>query len=997
MSTEDQETMSLFLEESFEGLTRADGILLEMEQGKAAPDRMNALFREVHTIKGTSGFLELKKIEALSHAAEDLLARLRDGTKKLDGDIVTVLLAAVDQLRRLLGCVQQEGREGDDDVAPLVAKIRAALDGAPRAAIPALNVTIAPRVVGTTVAPKPPPPRPTKTPDATPGFELYFASESPEDAPVIASASLNANIKVTTLADGGEALGRLRGLRPGDIAPTADVALLSLGLMVLDGAEVIRRYNEGDQPTRKVPILLIADSKEEGERALARTGSGPGVEIVVRPIDEVKLVDALRNAVSRARAAAPPQTTATRSHAEDATIRVGVGLLDQVMNLVGELVLVRNQILQVANMEKDQRANVLATAQRLNVVTSELQESVMRTRMQPIARLFEQIPRMVRSASKACGKEVNVQIDGNTTELDRTFIELMRDPLMHIIRNSIDHGIETPTARKNAGKAPAGSLRVRAFHEGGSVNIEIVDDGAGIDPRRLRNKVVEKGLLSHAEVAQMSDREAIDLIFMPGFSTAEKVSSISGRGVGMDVVRTQIERAGGQVEIQSTVGRGTTVGLKIPLTLAIVPALMISAGARRFAIPQINVLELVRVNPGQAEKNIEHVRGAEIFRLRGTVLPLVRLRDALKIDGAGLPPEQAVNIVVVAAGERKFGLVVDGVHDTIEIVVKALHRQLKRIPCYSGATILGDGSIALILDVVGLASMFSMKVVAGRAAKTQQGDVAEKGHSESVLVFSAGGVQCAVPLSLVSRIEKVACTKIENVGGREVLQYRNEIMPIVRPELALGLETRAPGEEQPIVVFDFGEPIGFAVDSIVDIVETSADTVRARDVRPGVLGSIVLQSKTSLLLDVFQLVRTLAPGHASELASPKDVQSSILIVDDSAVMRSVIANYLTACGYTVSTVVDGESALAAIEVQRFAAVVTDLEMPGIGGLGLIERLRAKPEGQKIPIIVVSRHSASEMAQKVMDKGANAFLSKLHRDELEQTLARLVPNAARRAA
>jgi two-component system, chemotaxis family, sensor kinase CheA len=975
MGTEEQETMSLFLEESFEGLTRADGMLLEMEQGKSSPERMNALFREVHTIKGTSGFLDLRKIESVSHAAEDLLSKLRDGSKRLNGDRVTLLLNAVDALRRLLGSVQQTGREGDEDVAELVASIRAELNGTTK--VPVRRTTRA-------------------TPAAAAGsaFECYFASESEDDRAVAQAASGIGGFKLTTLADGGEALGRMRGLRPGDLQPTADVALISVGLTVIDGAEVVRRYHEGERPSPKVPIILIAESNEEGERALARAAV-PGVTFVVRQLDAAALVETLRTAVAKFKAT-PAATNAARTSTEDATIRVGITLLDQLMNLVGELVLARNQILQVANTEKDQRVNVMATAQRLNVVTSELQESVMRTRMQPVARLFDQIPRMVRSASKACGKEVNVQIEGNATELDRTFIELMRDPLMHIVRNSIDHGVETPDARRTAGKSPVGSLRVRAFHEGGSVNIEIQDDGAGIDPKRLRNKAVDKGLISHTEAAQMNDREAIDLIFLPGFSTAEKVSSISGRGVGMDVVRTQIERAGGQVEIHSVVGRGTTVCLKIPLTLAIVPALMVSAHGRKFAIPQINVLELVRVTPEQAQKSMEHVRGAEIFRLRGTVLPLVRLSETLKM-GVDDVADGGANIVVVAAGERKFGLIVDGVHDTIEIVVKALHRQLKRLPCYSGATILGDGSIALILDVVGLASMSGMKVVAGRAAKTQNAVIAEKGHSESVLVFKAGGVQCAVPLSLVSRIERMPREKVENVGGREVLQYRNIIMPVVRPELALGLEVTAADEVQPIIVFDFGEPIGFAVDAIVDVVETSSETVRARDTRPGVLGSIVLQGKTSLLLDVFELVRALAPGHASEVGSPREAESSVLIVDDSTAMRSVIANYLTACGYTVSTVKDGESALAALETQRFCAVVTDLEMPGIGGLGLIERLRARPEGARIPIIVVSRHPAAQMEQKVLDKGANAFLTKLHREELEQTLARLVPNAVNRRA
>jgi two-component system, chemotaxis family, sensor kinase CheA len=1007
MTTEDQEVLTLFLEESFEGLGRAETALLEMEEGAPGEGKLNGLFRELHTIKGTSGFLDLHKIESLSHAAEDVLARLRDGAIKLSSDRVTLLLKVCDALRVLLGRVKQSGSEGDDDVRELVAALRAELApnaGASKpagAAVPDVASPAAAAKAPATPAPKTTAlPQPAATPKADPTggrpFEVMVASESAEERELLQAALLGAGLTVVPVADGGDALGRMRGLRPGDPPPTSEIALLSSTLVSsLDGPDAARRYLEGEKPTPKVPIVLIVDSPEEGERGVTRAG-GAGVEYLVRPLNGGVLVEHLRALVQRHREALTRPSDAGRANIEDQTIRVGVHLLDRLMNLVGELVLARNQILQVASNDKDARSGVLATAQRLNIVTSELQEQVMRTRMQPIARLFDQIPRMVRSTSKACGKEVVVRTEGNTTELDRTFVELMRDPLMHIIRNAIDHGIESPEKRRAVGKPPGGLLRVRAYHEGGNVNIEIEDDGAGMDPTRLRQKAVSKGLVSQADASRMSDREAIDLVFLPGFSTAEQVTSVSGRGVGMDVVRTQVERAGGQVELHSSLRRGTTVRLKIPLTLAIVPALMVASSGYSFAIPQINVMELVRLGPEQVATVIERVRGAEVYRLRGTVLPIVRLPNVIRAEPA-ISEDGSLFVVVVAAGDRKFGLLVEGVKDTVEIVVKPLHRQIKRLQCYSGATILGDGSIALILDVVGLAAMSGMKVVSGRAAAEVRTEAADAAHREALLVFSASGTPCAVPLSLVSRIERIPAAQIEAIAGRELLQYRGRLMPVLRPEQALGLRCTDPLEEQPVIVFDFGRPVGFAVSAIIDVVETSSETIRNSDARPGVLGAMVLLGKTSLLLDVFELVRSLAPEHATETADPANSRPrQVLVVDDSNMMRSIVANYLTSVGYEVSTAKDAESALTTMQTQRFDAVMTDLEMPGMGGFGLLDQMRGTPELADIPVVVVTRHESGDVMERAMSKGASAYVNKLDRSELGATLARLL-SAPRRAA
>ena len=971
MTDEDKEMIVLFLEESFEALGRVETLLLEIDKGATPGERLNALFRDLHTIKGTSSFLELKKIESLAHATEDLLGKLRDATLEVSSDKISLLLEVVDVLRTLLKNVQLLENEGTEDVEPLVLRARAFLqvpaDGNPKAA-PAL-----------------------------PPIQILIAHESAEEVIRLTNLLHPFNCIVHAAADGGEALGLLRGLRPGDPLPTAELALVSPRLAVIDGVELARRYFDGDKPTPKVPFIFLVATKEHGDAVLAQAAPARA-EVAIAPYEGGPLADRLRKAIARGRSEA---ATSDGARVEETTIRVGVSLLDQLMNLVGELVLARNQILQVASSEKDARASVLATAQRLNIVTSELQQQVMRTRMQPVARLFDQIPRMVRTISRSTDKDVLCHIDGTTTELDRTFIELLRDPLMHIVRNSIDHGIEPADVRRAAGKPIVGTLRVRAYHEGGSVNIEVEDDGRGLDPKKLRARAVERELMSAAEASQMSDREIIDVIFMPGFSTAEAVTSISGRGVGMDVVRTQVERAGGHVELASLVGKGTTVRLKIPLTLAIVPALLVSNAGQRFAIPQLNVVELVHLSEQQAKRGIEHVRGAEVYRLRGTMLPLLRVSEVLKTAGRERDASDGENIVVVSAGDRKYGLLVDGVHDTVEIVVKPMHRQLKRLTCYSGATVLGDGSLALILDVIGIAACANMKVGSGRATATADAKTATISQAESLLIFRCGDAPCAVPLSMISRIERVARSKIERVAGREVLQYRSTIMPIVRPEDMLGLGPIADQEEQPVVVFDFGRPIGFAVNTICDIVEVDASTVRQRDAGVGVLGSIVLLGQTTLLLDVFNLVQLLAPTFASERAETHAVMR-VLVVEDSTMMRAVICSYLRASGYEPIALASADSALQHLDEAResgrpFAAVLTDVEMPGTDGLTLVRHIRARTEHSALPIIVVSQHEGTEIREKALALGASAFVTKLDRAELRAVLDRLMPAGKRKAA
>ncbi len=529
------------------------------------------------------------------------------------------------------------------------------------------------------------------------------------------------------------------------------------------------------------------------------------------------------------------------------TIRVDVALLDKVMNLVGELVLARNQVLQFTDAQED--SNFLSAAQRLNLITTELQEGVMKTRMQPIGNVWSKLPRVVRDMAVGCGKQVEVLMEGADTELDKTIIEAIKDPLTHIVRNSIDHGIEMPEQRVLSAKPAPGHLLLRAFHEGGQVNIEVSDDGRGIDVDKLKAKAIAKGLISAEQAARMGERELLNLAFTPGLSTAEQVSSISGRGVGMDVVKTNIEKIGGTIDLQSVRDKGTLLKIKIPLTLAIIPALIVTSGAERFAIPQVSLIELVRCEGEQAAQGMENVHGAAVYRLRGNLLPLVYLNRELQL--ASKPNDDSVNIVVLQAGDRQFGLVVDEINDTEEIVVKPLSKQLKSVSCFAGATIMGDGRVALILDVLGLAQMTHVvsqqheQSAAQQTSKAGDGDAAR----ESWLLFRLGkSGRMAVPLSLVSRLEEFNLSQVERFAGHEVIQYRDQIMPLLRLSDALGYDGSTAGELLQVVVTSRqGQNIGLVVDEILDIAEQSAAVQQIGEAEKLKGAAVILQRVTDLL------------------------------------------------------------------------------------------------------------------------------------------------------
>jgi two-component system, chemotaxis family, sensor kinase CheA len=530
----------------------------------------------------------------------------------------------------------------------------------------------------------------------------------------------------------------------------------------------------------------------------------------------------------------------------DPRIRVDVKLLDRLMNLVGELVLARNQLLQHTGGSAD--TGLVSTCQRLNLITTELQEGVMKTRMQPIENVWNRFPRVVRDLAHSCGKQVRLELEGGSTELDKTIIEAIGDPLTHLVRNSIDHGIEPPAARGALGKDSTGTLCLRAYHEGGRVNIEISDDGRGIDPERVKKRALERGLITADRARTMADHEVHALLFAPGFSTAETITNISGRGVGLDVVKSNIERLGGSVDIDSQLGAGATFRIRIPLTLAIIPALVVGACGERYAIPQVNLVELVRIDADQVGRTIERIDGVPVYRLRGNLLALVELGQVLELGARDL--NRDVNMIVLAADDRQFGLLVDEIFDTEEIVVKPLGRELKGLEAYAGATIMGDGRVALILDVIGLAERAGVGSIERKLQSSERSStkLVARGEQQVLLFRSGSSARMAVPLGSVARLEEFQRKQVEQVGSGEVVQYRGDILPLVYLSEVFG-EPRVLRDTLQVLVHGQGErQVGLVVDAIDDVIQQEIVASR-RGGRPGTLGSAVIQGKVTEILD----------------------------------------------------------------------------------------------------------------------------------------------------
>ncbi|AWU97445.1 chemotaxis protein CheW [Azospirillum ramasamyi] len=917
--------LSEFLTETNENLSVLDVELVRLEQNPNNPELLSNIFRLVHTIKGTCGFLGLPRLEKVAHASENVLGKFRDGELTINPEAVSLILQALDTIKSLLAVLEATEAEPPGDDLPLIERLNLCAEGKLGGPSPAA------------AAPPPPAAPAVAAADDRPATldeleALWNSIPGPNDPPAAAPAVPASTAVATRAPEPAE-----------EPAPSQDLV---------------------------VPDAEPAAAKMPAPVAPMSGGSGGG---------NAGGADAGAEAATKESAVAAQ------------TIRVNVDLLENLMTMVSELVLTRNQLLQILRSQKE--SEFAAPLQRLNHVTSELQEGVMKTRMQPIGNAWAKLPRLVRDLAHELNKKIDLQMLGADTELDRQVLELIKDPLTHMVRNSADHGLEVPAERLKAGKSETGRITLNAYHEGGHIIIEIQDDGKGLAIDRIKQKAIQNGMASEIELASMTDQQIIQFIMKPGFSTAAKVTNVSGRGVGMDVVKTNIEKIGGTIEIKSAQGKGSTFVIKIPLTLAIVSALIVECAGERFAIPQISVVELVRA-AADSEHTIERLKGTPVLRLRNRLLPLVSLQQLLRLDDNedAKKPADETFIVVTQVGTYTFGIMVDRVFDTEEIVVKPVAPILRHIEMFSGNTILGDGSVIMILDPNGIASATGEMAMGEAAGKETTAVQTQRQEDKmALLLFRAGeGAPKAVPLSLVARLEDVDLATVEMSNGLPVVQYRGKLMPLVPidPNFVLANEGR-----QPVLVFADGDrSMGLIVDEIVDIVEEKLNVQLAAE-RPGLMGSAIIAGKATEVIDAgFFLTQAYKDwfGSSAQEGFEEEKLQRVLLVDDSPFFRNLLTPLLSVAGYDVTAVENAGDALALCEAgEDFDVIVSDIEMPGMSGFDFAEAVRHGSRWQRVPMVALSSHASARDLDRGRIAGFNDYVAKFDRDALlfalQQTL------------
>jgi two-component system chemotaxis sensor kinase CheA len=884
------ELLADFLTETNENLAELDVAVLALERTPDDAATLSQIFRAVHTIKGTCGFLGLPRLERVAHAAENVLGQLRDGTLSASPDIVSEILTALDRIKSILAGLSQSGAEPAGDDSNLIAELNAAATGK--------------------LAPVAPPPAAPPPDDAT----------APPPAPVAAPP-----------------------------APAKSKAKA-------------KAAQPAPPPAPEPPRVPVVAEEPEPTRTEAPPQAGDASAAMAAPVQ---------------------------------TIRVNVDVLEDLMTLVSELVLTRNQLLQLARTQEN--SGFTAPLQRLSHITSELQEGVMKTRMQPVGNAWNKLPRLVRDLNK----KIELTMLGADTELDRQVLELIKDPLTHMVRNSGDHGLESPAERRAAGKPETGHITLNAFHEGGHIIIEISDDGRGLPLDKIRAKALANGIATEAELAVMSDAQIQRFIFHAGFSTATNVTAVSGRGVGMDVVKTNIEKIGGTVDLKSTPGQGTTFIIKIPLTLAIVSALIVEAADERFAIPQISVVELVRARragdnspDANGENVIELINDTPVLRLRDRLLPLVSLGDLLGL-GASETTTSGAHIIVTQVGPNLLGIIVDRVFDTEEIVVKPVAPILRDITMFSGNTILGDGSVIMILDPAGIARATGVAAGAGIESKAMKQETVEATLSAdrmALLLFRVNGNErMAVPLSLVARLESIARDKIEMSSGAPVTQYRGKLMPLV----ALSHHVDGDATSQSLLVFADGDhTMGLMVDEIIDVVEDRLD-IELGSARPGTLGTAVVAGQATDVLDTgYWLTQAWQDWFHGDAKGVNGTSRNILVVEDSAFFRNLLVPSLTAAGFKVATTGSAAEALRMREAGRmFDAIVSDIEMPGMDGLAFARAVRSGGAWANLPMIALSSHAEPGQVEAGRDAGFTDYVAKTQRDHIVESLNQCLTDIA----
>jgi len=1071
----DDETLQMYVEEASEHLEDIESDLLTIEQDGADLDEelVNKVFRAAHSIKGGAGFLGLTAIKELSHKIENILDMIRNRQMVPTPDIVNVVLLAFDFLNQML---QNVSASNEMDISEHIE----ALENLANANLSADEQESAENQVVIKDADN----REVFTlselelKQAQKGgkylyllnYDLIHDVQQQGKNPLEIIKELQdsgevVELKVDFLAVGTLEDGKFSNRLPLDVLYASIIEPDLLPTLLDLKAEQMFPLDDQLKSPAEQPVAVVSEVEEKAEvppkdvpepvlepepTAKAEVSSAPApetkaAEAPASPAPEKKnkeITTPAKPAAKKSPKKSPAAGQAVSSQPE--SVRVHVSVLDQLMTLAGELVLARNQMMQAIN--SGDRSDRNAAAQRVDLVTSELQEAIMLTRMQPVGNIFNKFPRVIRDMSRNLGKQLELILEGKDVELDKTIMEGLGDPLTHLVRNSADHGIEPPDERLAKGKDPVGKILLKAYHESGQINIEISDDGKGLDIEKITAKALEKGLISPEQVENMTEQEKANLIMLPGLSTAEKITDVSGRGVGMDVVKSNLDKLGGQVDIETEVDKGTTIRIKLPLTLAIIPSLLVVVGEDRYAVPQVNVNEMLRVPANRVRERIEMVGGAEVLLLRGELIPIIHLSRVLQLDSTFVDPATGerqedrrtiladarieelaasgesnkpvavesiperrqsytsdVNLVIVSAGAYKYAMVVDDLDDTVEIVVKPLGHHLQKCQAYAGATIMGNGQVALILDVPGLARLAELASLAAMkktADETVVADEDDKKSKLSLLLFRNGpDEQCAVPLSLVARVEQVKAKDIEIKGGKKVLQYRGGSLPVYALEEVANVGMLENREELIVIVFPLaGREVGLLAAPPVDAVDVAVVVDEMTLRQNGITGSAIIEGQTTLIVDIFEVMETLN----SDWFTPRPPISGkddggngngpgsgkkILVVEDSDFFRNQVRKFIENAGYSVVDVEDGQIAWDYLQEHsdELMLVVTDLEMPNMDGFELTKHIKGDQRFAALPVIALTSLASDENVARGKEVGIDDYQIKLDREKLLQSI------------
>jgi two-component system chemotaxis sensor kinase CheA len=987
-----------FVSEAKEHLANVGDDLLALERykGDSSRYRIDRLFRAVHSIKGGAGFFGCRVIEELAHAMENVLDYSREQSAAPNNQVIDALLAGNDRIAALLDDVE---RSNEADIAALLSRLRELLPDHKNA---------------------------SAAQSASPPLQDARTSDVLLPTPVLADRP-DSEAYVYGLTIDLRACEREQGLGPGEVLRRLQEAgtILNARLDVPE-EDLDSGLSKGDVSYQAMissalpmdeftvafglPVARIEVVEEPPSARPSSPDQGRGQEISTQRGETP-----IQRGASAQRG---PQEESARPADRGGTIRIPVPLVDRLMTLAGELVLVRNQATRTVDSRD---AHLRPLVQRLDAVTGELQDAVMRTRMQPVGNLFGKFPRMVRDLAKQMGKQIELEIRGTEVELDKTILEALSDPLTHLIRNSCDHGIEPPQTREGQGKSAQGRIMLSARHLGDQIHIEVRDDGKGIDPQAIKRKALEQGLRSSAELSRFSDRELLGLILLPGFSTATAVTDLSGRGVGMDVVKTNLDRLGGVLEIDSEAGRGAVFSLRLPLTLAIIPCLIVTAGGERYAIPQKDLEELVFLQPGQSRTRIEYAFDQEVVRLRDRLVPLVRLSEVLQRREPFTPETRAdilrthrnqgsdqgtpdrlvlgptekngkerdetgvsapTYFAVVRAGSQRFGIVVDSIMTTEEIVVKPMHSAMRSLGCFAGATIMGDGRVALILSIEGVARHAGVRFDGGADVLASARGADQGPEAQTVLLFQYGPRErFAVPLAMVRRIEMVHMSQVERIGDQEFVTVDDVSTRILRLDRFLSVSSFE--DRDPMFLLlprNVGHPFGVFLSAILDTetlpVHLSPDSFQA----DGVLGTAIIRGQMTLFPDVYRLGEMLDPeGRLKPSLSAPGRKRRVLLVEDTQFFREVVKGYLEADGLEVTTAKNGLEGLEKLDAVRFDLIVSDIEMPEMDGWAFARAARQRPDARELPLLALTTLSSDNDRAKAAECGFNRYELKLDRE------------------